>query len=317
MARAIRASGDLNPKAMRVMRRILVLPDSISPLDSPCSIAARMASRCSTMVRWSFTNRSIRRRWDETADARLAWLNEASGLVLRDNPESIAELWTWFLEWAEAPTGLAGSPEPVWWAPPIVDTLAYRRQYGIESVCAHLERLCRQRFPELMPSVNVYPKGRKEPTSPHEPGLGFTSAPEDGAAWPTGNAVRSAMRITALPTTDARRERWFPSEYGYISMWVENKRKAQKKAKSAPEVLVEKIPADEAEELGGFSWDISFDEEVGHDRPDLVEHYAQALEELHGVDEVEHYDRAMIRVAGSIGVGNLRSFSKKWLKEHV
>jgi len=38
MARAMSASGDLNPNAMRVIRRILVLTDSVRPLDSPCSI---------------------------------------------------------------------------------------------------------------------------------------------------------------------------------------------------------------------------------------------------------------------------------------
>src|SRR6266498_1903321 len=36
MARAISASGDLKPNATRVSRRILVLTDSTSPLDSPC-----------------------------------------------------------------------------------------------------------------------------------------------------------------------------------------------------------------------------------------------------------------------------------------
>ena len=50
MARAMRASGDLNPNAMRVMSRILVLTDSVRPLDSPCSIAARIDGVCSTMV---------------------------------------------------------------------------------------------------------------------------------------------------------------------------------------------------------------------------------------------------------------------------
>ncbi len=35
MARAMRALGDLNPKAMRVMSLILVLIDSMRPLESP------------------------------------------------------------------------------------------------------------------------------------------------------------------------------------------------------------------------------------------------------------------------------------------
>ena len=42
MARAIRGSGFAKPKAMRVMSRILVLTDSMSPLDRPCSMAARI-----------------------------------------------------------------------------------------------------------------------------------------------------------------------------------------------------------------------------------------------------------------------------------
>jgi hypothetical protein len=35
----MRASGLANPKAMRVMRRIFVLTDSMGPLNRPCSIA--------------------------------------------------------------------------------------------------------------------------------------------------------------------------------------------------------------------------------------------------------------------------------------
>jgi hypothetical protein len=46
IARAMRASGDLNPKAIRVSRRILVLVLSIRPLDRPCSIAARIDALC-------------------------------------------------------------------------------------------------------------------------------------------------------------------------------------------------------------------------------------------------------------------------------
>ncbi|TNM38540.1 hypothetical protein FHP29_14985 [Nocardioides albidus] len=259
----------------------------------------------------------LRRRWDETAEARVAWLRAESGLDLLDDPESIAELWSWFLRWADAPSGLDGSPAPVWWAPPVADTLAYRRQFGVEAIVAHLEQLCRQRFPELVPAVNVYPKGRKEPTSPHEPGLAFTPAPDDGAAWPTGQVVGSAMRIAALPESDPRRGRWGLRQFGDIATWVENKRKAQKKATKAPTVVIEKIPADEAEELGGFAWDISFDEEVGYDQPELVEAYAEALDDLDGIDEVEHYDRGMIRIAGPIGVRKLRSWSRKWLETNA
>ncbi len=56
MAKAFRASGDVKPKAMRVISRILVLMDSMRPLESPCSIDARIAVRCLTMLRCSFTN---------------------------------------------------------------------------------------------------------------------------------------------------------------------------------------------------------------------------------------------------------------------
>ena len=45
IARAIRASGERNPNAMRVRSRILVLVDSISPLDRPWSKVASMAAR--------------------------------------------------------------------------------------------------------------------------------------------------------------------------------------------------------------------------------------------------------------------------------
>ena len=45
MARAIRASGFLNPKAMRVRSRILVLVDSMSALDRSLSRAALISAR--------------------------------------------------------------------------------------------------------------------------------------------------------------------------------------------------------------------------------------------------------------------------------
>ena len=76
MARAMRASGDLNPKAMRVMSRILVFMDSMRPLESPCSMDARIAARCFTMLRCSFTNAGIRQR-----RAQLTHLSSASQAV--------------------------------------------------------------------------------------------------------------------------------------------------------------------------------------------------------------------------------------------
>ena len=45
--------GVAKPKAMRVMSRILVLTDSISPLDRPWSMEARICARWPTMRRWS------------------------------------------------------------------------------------------------------------------------------------------------------------------------------------------------------------------------------------------------------------------------
>jgi hypothetical protein len=49
MARAMSASGDLNPKAIPVMSRTLVLTDSVRPLDRPCSMTARIDGVCVTM----------------------------------------------------------------------------------------------------------------------------------------------------------------------------------------------------------------------------------------------------------------------------
>ena len=62
IARLIKASGDLNPNATRVINLILVFMDSTRPLLNPCSIEARMESRCLTMLFWSFTNDGIRER---------------------------------------------------------------------------------------------------------------------------------------------------------------------------------------------------------------------------------------------------------------
>ena len=60
MASAMRASGDLNPNAMRVMSRTLVFTDSVRPLDRPCSIAARTDGVCSMIVLCKFTKDGIR-----------------------------------------------------------------------------------------------------------------------------------------------------------------------------------------------------------------------------------------------------------------
>lgn len=62
MARAMSASGERNPNAIRVRSRILVLVDSISPCDRPWSRAASMAWRCRTMRPASSTNTGMRQR---------------------------------------------------------------------------------------------------------------------------------------------------------------------------------------------------------------------------------------------------------------
>jgi hypothetical protein len=62
MARAMRASGERNPTATRVISRILVLTDSMRPFDSPCSIATRIEALCLTMRRCGSTKAGIRQR---------------------------------------------------------------------------------------------------------------------------------------------------------------------------------------------------------------------------------------------------------------
>ena len=74
----MRASGDLDPNAILVISRILVLVDSIRPLDRLCSIAARILARCLTMLFCSFTNDGIRQRRAQLihrwrASAAAAW----------------------------------------------------------------------------------------------------------------------------------------------------------------------------------------------------------------------------------------------------
>lgn len=59
---AISASGERNPKAIRGINRILVLTDSMLPLNRPCSIAAR----CLTVLFYSFTNAAMRQRRAQT-----------------------------------------------------------------------------------------------------------------------------------------------------------------------------------------------------------------------------------------------------------
>src|SRR5207247_1825233 len=62
MASPISASGERNPKAIRVSSRSLVLTDSTRPLDSPCSKVAWMPARWSVMEWASFTNAGMRQR---------------------------------------------------------------------------------------------------------------------------------------------------------------------------------------------------------------------------------------------------------------
>ena len=62
MAKAMRGLGFAKPKAMRATSRIRVLTDSMSPLDRPWAMEARICARCPTMRRWSVTNDSMRQR---------------------------------------------------------------------------------------------------------------------------------------------------------------------------------------------------------------------------------------------------------------
>ena len=66
MARAIRAWGERNPKAILVSSRILVLTDSMSALDRPCSRAAWILSRTAVMrlARWTKAGMRQRRAQD-------------------------------------------------------------------------------------------------------------------------------------------------------------------------------------------------------------------------------------------------------------
>src|SRR6478672_13131122 len=61
---------------MRVMSRILVLTDSMSPLDRPWAMEARIWVRWPTMRRWSVTNDSMRQRRAQAthlSSASAAW----------------------------------------------------------------------------------------------------------------------------------------------------------------------------------------------------------------------------------------------------
>src|SRR5215211_6114064 len=69
IASPIKASGDLNPNAIRVSRRILVLTDSTSPLDRPSVSAAWMPARCALIVLASLTNAGIRQRLAQASHA--------------------------------------------------------------------------------------------------------------------------------------------------------------------------------------------------------------------------------------------------------
>jgi hypothetical protein len=70
-------SGGFEPKAMRVRSRILVVTDSVRPLDKPCSIAARIDGVCATMLFCSLTNAGMRHRraqlTQRTIASRASW----------------------------------------------------------------------------------------------------------------------------------------------------------------------------------------------------------------------------------------------------
>ena len=62
MARAMRASAERNPNAMRVIGRILVLTDSIKASDRPCSSAASMRARTAVIRVARLTKAGMRER---------------------------------------------------------------------------------------------------------------------------------------------------------------------------------------------------------------------------------------------------------------
>ena len=62
MASAMRAGADRKPKAILVSSRILVLTDSMSALDRPCSSAAWILSRTVVMRRERRTKAGMRQR---------------------------------------------------------------------------------------------------------------------------------------------------------------------------------------------------------------------------------------------------------------
>lgn len=260
---------------------------------------------------------ALRQRWDESADERLTWLETQSGVTLRDDAEAAKELWEWFLVWQTDPSSPNAAPDPAWWGEPAADAPARLRHVGLEALCTHVEQTCWARYPELVPSVNVRAKGRKRATALHEPGLAFTPNPVNGAAWPTAQMLRTGRNVLAWDAPDsARLAAWFPRWYGDIALWVENKRGAQESVPDYPSVTIERIPDDESDQIGGHRWDLSFDDDTAHEREHLIAAFMNELGELAGVDEVEHYDRGMARVAGSVGIATLRAWSSRWLAEN-
>src|SRR4051812_19661511 len=89
MARAMSDSGDLKPNATRGMRRILVLTDSIRPLDRPCSIAARIEAWCLTMRRCRSTKVGMAAAGP--ADPCFEGLDGFVVAELEDQPEAFLE----------------------------------------------------------------------------------------------------------------------------------------------------------------------------------------------------------------------------------
>lgn len=257
----------------------------------------------------------LRRLWDESSDARMEWLAAQSGLALIDDRDAVMRVWMWLLSWADDPTGLDQAPQPVWWAPPTDGSLAYRRQIGLESFCTYLERLVWTRYPDLVPAVAV--EGHRDWSMPHYVGLSFDPESPYGCPWPTANMVRTGMvNILPMDSADRRRANWGPSEYDYIPVWVENRRRAKTEMASASIFMVERIPADEAEEIGGYLWEISVDPTFAEEHEDLLDAYVHDLAQLSDVDDVEHYDRDAIRVSGPIRIRKLRSWSTKWAIGH-
>ena len=192
MARAMRGSAPWKPKATRVMRRILVLVDSISALDSPESRVASIAARCLTMRRCSSTKAGMRQR-----RAQLDPLVEGffAGVALEREHDAES-----FFEQVGAPQPGIGLGDPVQLVALVVGEVLGvlpQRVAGSLERSGTLVRLARR---PGRPRPSVARRRQRGPRS--RPGGG----PRRGRRWPRrrhGTRRRSGSRWGS-----ARRPRW-------------------------------------------------------------------------------------------------------------